>query len=234
MIPEKYRPERQESSLDHPVIRREIARAQRVIEGENVEIRRTLTRYTQMIEEQRQPIHERRQKMLAGTTGESRLAKARPERHRALTDEWGAEVVETVERQITLARFDRFWMEHLAYAADLREGIHLLSVMRLDPLAEFQRKIIEAYDDRRRELEGAITETFERVEVGPDGIDLEREGLQAPASTWTYVVSDDPFRNQLYAGMGGTAMGLGIIFNFPVVLAWWLYRRRLRRRRGSE
>jgi preprotein translocase subunit SecA len=234
LIPDNYRPTRQESPVSHPVIRREIARAQRIIEGENLEIRRTLSRYTKMIEEQRVPIHERRQAMLRGGGAESRLAAARPERYRTLCDDWGPELVETVERQITLAHIDRFWREHLAYAADLREGIHLLSVMRLDPLAEFQRKIIDAYDQRRRDLDDAILRTFERVEVGPDGIDPEKEGLEAPTSTWTYVISDDPFRNELYARLGGTAMGLGIVANFPLVLAWWFYRRWLRKRREPE
>ena len=159
------------------------------------------------------------------------MATACAERHRSICKTWGLAVADKVERQITLAQIDRVWREHLAYAADLREGIHLLSVMRLDPLAEFQRKIIDAYDERRHELDKSIAETFERVGVGPDGIDLTREGLQSPASTWTYVVSDDPFRNQLYAGLGGTAMGLGIVLNFPIVLTWWLYARWVRKRR---
>jgi preprotein translocase subunit SecA len=234
LIPKKFQPEPQEAPLDNPVILSEIARAQRIVEGENLEIRRTLTRYAQMVEEQRVPLHDLRQQVLAGTSAGGGLELACPERHRSLSEAWGRQVVENVERQIRLARIDRTWSEHLAFAADVREGIHLLSVMRLDPLAHFQRKIIEAWDERRRELDEAIVETFERVNVGPGGIDLEDEGLQAPTSTWTYVVSDDPFRNQLYAAVGGTAMGLGIVLNFPLVLAWWLYARRLRMQSNTK
>ncbi len=169
--------------------------------------------------------------MLTGASDGKGLAATRTERHRMMCEKWGRDVINGVERQITLAQIDRVWCEHLAYTADLREGIHLLSVMRLDPLAEFQRKIIDAYDKCRHEMDEAIAATFEDAEIGPDGIDLQREGLQTPASTWTYVVSDDPFRNQLYAKLGGTTMGLGIIANFPLVLAWKIFERWQRKKR---
>jgi preprotein translocase subunit SecA len=234
LVPAPFCPERQESPLEHRLVHREIARAQRVVEGENLEIRRTLFRYAQMVEEQREPIHEWRQRVLVRRNGGGALERVFPDRYRTLCEAWGREVVAQVERQITLAQIDRLWREHLAFAADLREGIHLLSVMRLDPLAEFQRRIIQHYGGRRRALDGEIAETFAHVEVGEDGIDLDREGLAAPTSTWTYVVHDDPFRNQLYARIGGTAMGLGIIANLPLVMAWWLYVRWQRSRRARR
>ena len=223
LIPETLRPERRESPLDDPIICREIRRAQGIVEGENLEVRRTLTKYSRMVEEQRALFHERRQGVLAGTAEASFLETACPERFSAVRRAWGPRVVEEVERQVTLARIDRSWCEHLAYIADLRESIHLVSVVRLDPLAEFQNKIIEAYDTRRRKLDAEIVETFERVDIGPDGVDLDKEGLQAPSATWTYLISDDPFRDQIFARLGGTVMGIGIVFNFPLVVAWWLY-----------
>jgi preprotein translocase subunit SecA len=236
LIPRKHRPRSQQTSIDHPVIHREIGRAQRIVDGENLEIRRTLTRYAQMVEEQRQQIHRRRQRVLAGADGNSFLASESPQRYRSLRETWGSQVVEEAERQITLARIDRTWREHLAHAGDLRESIHLMTVARLDPLAEFQKAIIEAWNRRWQELDGQIVETFERVQVGPGGADLEKEGLQAPSSTWTYVVSDDPFRDQLFTRIGGTTMGIGIVVNFPIVLAWWLYTRFIRKspRTGSS
>ena len=45
LIPAHHLPPRATAPIDHPVVRREIARAQRIIEGQNVEIRRTLARY---------------------------------------------------------------------------------------------------------------------------------------------------------------------------------------------
>ncbi len=109
-----------------------------------------------------------------------------------------------------------------------------MSVTRLDPLVEFQKRIIEAYDDHRKDLDAEIVATFERVAVGPEGIDLDGEGLKAPSSTWTYLISDDPFRDQIFARLGGTNMGIGIVFNLPIVLAWWLYMKWRKNKRGSS
>ena len=59
--------------LDHPVLRAEIARAQRIIEGQNVEIRKTLWRYASVIEGQRRHVMDARQAILHGERGAGRL-----------------------------------------------------------------------------------------------------------------------------------------------------------------
>ncbi len=46
LIPPKLLPKEQDEPLDNPVIRREIARAQRIVEGQNVETRKTLYGYS--------------------------------------------------------------------------------------------------------------------------------------------------------------------------------------------
>ena len=45
---------------------REVARAQRIVEGQNFEIRRTLARYAAVVEEQHGQLIERRRAMLTG------------------------------------------------------------------------------------------------------------------------------------------------------------------------
>ena len=53
LIPEKLYPSPQDEPLDNPFIRHEIARAQRIIEAQNAEIRQTLHHYSKLLEEQR-------------------------------------------------------------------------------------------------------------------------------------------------------------------------------------
>jgi len=233
MIPDRFRPEPQDDPVDHPVLRREIARAQRIVDNQNLDIRRTISKYSRMIEEQRSQIHARRQQVLMGEGSEGVLATGATRRYEALLAQHGPRLLDQVEREITLAQIDRVWTAHLAHAADLRESIHLMNVARLDPLAEFQREMIDAWSERFRTLDAEIVATFERAEIGPDGVDLEREGLKIPTSTWTYLVSDDPFRDQLMARLGGTTMGIAMVLptNFPLVAAWWLYVRFVKRKK---
>jgi preprotein translocase subunit SecA len=36
-------------------------------------------------------------------------------------------------------------------------------------------------------------ETFEEIEIGPEGVDLTSGALRRPSATWTYMVHDNPF-----------------------------------------
>ncbi|MEC8991549.1 MAG: accessory Sec system translocase SecA2, partial [Candidatus Latescibacterota bacterium] len=65
LIPERYRPLRTEP-LDRPAVQRDSDRAQRIVEGQSFEIRRTLSRYSQFIEGQRRQLFERRELVLSG------------------------------------------------------------------------------------------------------------------------------------------------------------------------
>jgi preprotein translocase subunit SecA len=136
-------------------------------------------------------------------------------------------------RLLTLALIDRSWRDHLAFVTELRDSIHLRTLARLDPLAEFQKEVIEAFAALLPRLEEDIVETLEKASRGPAGVTLDDLGLRTPSSTWTYIVSDDPFRDQLFAKIGGTAMGLGIVFNFPLVVIWALYKKWLDRKNGQ-
>ena len=62
---------------------------------------------------------------------------ARPSAQRALVDEAGEDAVRDAERTVMLFQIDRAWRDHLALAADLREGIHLVSLGGQDPLTRF-------------------------------------------------------------------------------------------------
>ena len=186
------------------------------MDGENLEIRRTLTRYAAMMEQQREQLQERRENTLhfrGPGDGEPCEMELQPER-------------KELRREVTLAHLDRLWREHLAFAAETREGIHLQGVARLDPLAVFQQAIIENWSERWKELDGAVARTLASIDDG-SAPSLDETGLGAPTSTWTYLISDDPFRHQLMGQLAGTAAGLGLIqpLTFPLVLAWWIYTR---------
>ena len=56
---------------------------------------------------------------------------------------------------------------------------------------------VEAFDETREQLEVAAVASFESLTVGRDGVDLDREDLRGPASTWTYIVNDTPFEGTI-------------------------------------
>ncbi|MEW5982957.1 MAG: accessory Sec system translocase SecA2 [Acidobacteriota bacterium] len=239
LIPKRHRPARSPRPVSNPIVRREVARAQRIIEGQHFEVRKTLWRYSAMVEEQRAQMCERREGLLHGDAGISVCAEGAPAHHAALARTVGADASRRVERELTLILLDRRWSSHLALIDDIREGIHLQRYGGRNPLTEFQRQIIEAYAAMMEGLRDEIVETFAGLRAEHGAIDLARAGLRGPTSTWTYLINDNPFSSfglsLLAPGNLGVSMATSVLalMYWPitvVVVAATFVRRRLRRR----
>ena len=198
LIPRGHLPEPQDDPVADPVVLREIDRVQRIVEGQSFDIRRSLFKYSSIVEGQRELVVARRADILAGVT--ELLATAAPRRHQELLATAGDAGVRLAERQIALALIDDLWADHLANVADIREGIHLHALSGnnpfgagQDPLVAFHRAVAEAFNRAWDELDDAIVTRLLAAHITADGVDLQREGLDVPASTWTYIVNDDPF-----------------------------------------
>jgi preprotein translocase subunit SecA len=225
LIPGKFRPEPQDEPVDHPVIRNEVARLQRIVEGQNYEIRKTLRRYTSVVEEQRKRMLEWRAAVLLGEADFDICAARAPERYGVICERFGKEIAQQAERAITLYHIDQHWANHLAFIAQVREGIHLAVIAGLDPLREFHKQLIEAFWKLEKTIEDHIVETFNKVEVTDGGIDLDKAGLHRPSSTWTYLINDramSDLRNMLF----GRYLAAGAVVTiWPLLVVWWIWRR---------
>jgi preprotein translocase subunit SecA len=225
LISPRFFPSRSAAPVEHPVVAREIARTQRIIEGQNLEIRRTLARYTGVIEEQRRMVKERRLAVLHGT-GAGNVWASAADRYGSLTASAGQDAVERAERAVTLCHIDRLWRAHLAFCADLREGIHLVRLGGQDPLARFSEEAIRAFSHFDEDVDEAVLTAIDHVRIVDGGVDLSALGLKGPSSTWTYLVNDDPFCNQigsLLTGVGGkTVATYSAAMLMPLLILWGL------------
>jgi preprotein translocase subunit SecA len=192
LLPAKYYVNKQDQPIEDPIVRREIARAQRIIEGQNFEIRKTLHSYSNIVEIQRQIIQKWRQEVLHDGYPSS-LEKKNGRKYSNSVTGFGKEVIRKVEKQLTLFTIDQCWSEHLAHIADIREGIHLHRLASKSPLIEFQRAVDRAFTDMQEQIEKQVIKGFKRVNITKEGIDFEKEGLKRPSSTWTYMINDNPF-----------------------------------------
>ena len=93
--------------------------------------------------------------------------------------------------------------------------------------------IIKAFDDLEQQVDSSIIAAFERVNITGAGIDLEREGLLGPTSTWTYLVNDSFFENPLRRTIiGSNAFGVGaalVILQYLPILPFLIIGRFFRR-----
>jgi preprotein translocase subunit SecA len=232
LIAGRVAPGRRDPPIDHPVLRAEIARAQRIVEGQNFEIRKTLWRYASVVEDQRREVMAARQDILHGRKVPE--VWERSARWRALVGEGGEDAVRSAERKVLLFQIDRAWREHLALAADLREGIHLVGLGGQDPLTRFTTEIALAFRRIEATIDAAVLDVLDGVRVRDGRVDLEGLGIRGPSSTWTYLVNDDPFRDQIgrmLTGPGRTTVAVyAAAVMMPLLLLWGLVDRFLRRR----
>ncbi len=67
-------------------------------------------------------------------------------------EEFGAETMRKVEREVYLKVLDTLWMQHLENMQHLREGIHWRSVGQRDPLVEYRSESQKLFDGLQRNL----------------------------------------------------------------------------------
>jgi preprotein translocase subunit SecA len=216
------------------VVQREIERVQRIVEGEHGDIRQQLMRFALPLERQRQGIREWRDEVLEGRAEAGLLAERSPERWAALVTTCGEPLLEAVERRLTLHAIDRCWSEHLALMQAERDEVHLVLLDGRDPLTEMYRRARAAHERLLDRIDETVVELFERIEITPDGVDWEREGLRAPSSTWTYLVNDTDFRANPFMTLAHRpAIGLWAVLLWgPLLMLWgaWLHLKRWRDR----
>ncbi|MGC4791672.1 accessory Sec system translocase SecA2 [Micromonospora sp. DT178] len=169
-----------------------VEHAQRVAEGVNHEIHRNTWRYSVVIEQQRKALAERRERLLTSDVAALMLLDRVPEK----AGEMDEDLLARVARSIALYHLDRLWTEHLAELSEVREGVHLRALGRLDPLDEFHRAAVPAFNNLIPEIERRTIETFEETEFEDDW-EPDEAKLVRPSATWTYLVHDNPFGSEL-------------------------------------
>lgn len=199
LIPEQLYPKEQEGPLENKFIRNEMARAQRIIEGQNFEIRRTLGKYNVVVERQRQMIYNLRRDILFGAVP-GLMKTTLPRRYAQLLPTVGAGGLAKAEGQASLHHIWACWADYLDFISYTRESIHLVNMAGKIPVSEFNKTAIDAFEKLKENIRDEITATLEKAEITADGINLEREGLKAPSSTWTYLIDDSPEQLGIISG----------------------------------
>ncbi|MFG2102830.1 accessory Sec system translocase SecA2 [Micromonospora echinaurantiaca] len=169
-----------------------VEHAQRVAEGVNHEIHRNTWRYSVVIEQQRKALAERRERLLTTDVAALMLLDKMPDK----AGEMDEDLLARVARSIALYHLDRLWADHLAELSEVREGVHLRALGRLDPLDEFHRSAVPAFNDLIPEIEKRTIATFEETEFDEDW-EPDAAKLVRPSATWTYLVHDNPFGSEL-------------------------------------
>jgi preprotein translocase subunit SecA len=150
--------------IDTPLFRDDPEGIQRVVEGQNLQIRKFLHQYESVVETHRLVIQARRQALLDGTTPCS------SER----------------ERLVSLRTIDDLWSEYLVAVKELREGIHWISLGGGNPFHSYLNSVDELFTELQARIDEEIPERLTEAEAG-------RSDPSDRGATWTYLTTDQPF-----------------------------------------
>ncbi len=236
LFPQKIRDLKQNDPLSNPLINREVARSQRVIEGQNFDVRKTLWKYSSLVEEERKLIQRQRQEFLNDEVPFNLLKENAEKQYLKILSLIGQEELDKLEKQITLLQLDRFWADHLAMITDVRESIHLVNVGGESPINEFHRILTDAFREREQKINRGIVKSFESLKITEDGVDPDSDELKGPSSTWTYLISDNQFgawMELLKGGNIGFAAGAAAWYG-PIFILWGIIHRLMKKRKKTE
>lgn len=233
LIPKQLWPRIGDAPIEHSSIRREVERVQRIVEGQNYEIRQTLWKYAQLMEAQRQKIQNWRSRILEGTEVLTLFEKHLPLKFAAFEQMVGFKRLHEIERVLTLHHMDHCWSAHLARVSQLREGIHLVGIGGMNPINEYHKQLAALFWNLLEEIEAETLVSLSRLELNEQGINLGEQIENGPSSTWTYLINDQALtdiQNVLF-GPGSSAYAAGaVLMAWPLLLAWGLWHRWKRKR----
>jgi preprotein translocase subunit SecA len=230
LIPSHHIFRQADGTIDGPMVRNEVGRVQRIVEGQNLEIKTTLYKYAFLIEQQRQIHFQRREAILTGASAAEWFEQRAPERFKAVRQSYGSDKLLEICRQIYLNTMDLYWSRYCAEITDIREGIHLRRIGGQDPLYEFHKIVIALFDTIGKEIEREALSAFNAVKE----TDRSPE-IKSPSATWTYLINDNPFdpmlETQLVSNIGFNALA-GL--QWPLVALYFLLRKRSGKKASSS
>lgn len=188
-LPKKFRGLQTNTAITDSKIFKFIDHIQRVIEGQTYDMRRTLLLYSELVEKQRLIIQGERQEILLNDTfllertgwGEKTAPKP---------------ILMEKLRLLALSIYDRYWSDHLDQLQQLKEGIYLVRYGGQKPLREYQRQSDRWFQEVCGRIDTDLLTKASQLIENPT-LDIQSLGLHKPASTWTYLINDNPFGNQL-------------------------------------
>ena len=87
-------------------------------------------------------------------------------------------------------------------------------------MQEFHKQIVDAFDAMIGSVDDEVVQRFGRLASDRGAIDLAGAGIHAPSSTWTYLVSDNPFSTFGISLIAGRNIGLSAAFGLIAAIYW--------------
>ncbi|MFS1437528.1 accessory Sec system translocase SecA2 [Shewanella sp. 10N.286.48.A6] len=185
--------------LSNARISKKIAHGQRVLEGANLDRRKALYKYSDLVEQQRQMIHQLRNDILQGEGAEEFKSKV-TSRWQNLSTVVSDEKLNEALNIVVMHAIDKLWVQHLSEIDYIKEGINLVGTAGTsfmlsgnEPYHVFIQQVQQVFEQLLAELKTVVVDLFNNLAIDENGINPNSELFAMTKSTSSYVVADNPF-----------------------------------------
>ncbi len=162
----------EDQPIEHPLISKQIAAAQKRVEGFNFDLRKHLVEYDDVINKQREIIYQLRRQILTNQGIEERIARFLEEKGAPLKTKYEEKMAsfspaerKALPRLIYLQTLDQLWMDHIDLLDELRRGVQLRGYAQRDPLVEFKNEAFQTFKTLMERLDQEAITRLLRIEV---------------------------------------------------------------------
>lgn len=201
---------------------------QTIAEEQNWQIKYTLCKYAHLPEQQRQLYFQQRDAYIQSPSNcQLHLHSFAQQQLAILIPHLTKSDLESLAQRILLKSMDYVWSLYLEEVSALKENIHLTRLSGKQPLDLFQKEIIELFSDLDDFIEEQALQLLALIRIEADEVVLPDKEIRAPSNTWTYLINDNFFSDELQNALvssgsfAASAAGLGT----PFLLMYLLLKR---------
>ncbi|MDR1754987.1 MAG: preprotein translocase subunit SecA [Eubacterium sp.] len=187
LLPGKRLPEYTEGKITEKTLLREVRRVQRIVEGDMLDRRKQLLKFTVIGEKHRDATFSYRKKILTGKIAPDFWQSENPDLYELAVSKHGEEKINELQIELAAASINEAWCDYLEYTSDLRRGIHLTKVGGKSPSDEYNISSEEYFN----KMEGQVSEIMAcYLKDITDINDLALLKVNKPSKTWTYLLDE--------------------------------------------
>lgn len=188
LIPQRHYPKAATGQpVEDKVVRREVERIQRIAQGDTLELRRRLLKFTMIGEKHRDIVFGRRGAFLKGESKPEIWNRHFPDMYDKAVAKFGERAVEEAQLKTVLRVINEYWSDYLDYTSYLRDGIHLTRIGGKNPADEYNITCEEYFSGMEQQVIDAMGERLEKLCQLKD---ISEYAVEKPISISTYTLNE--------------------------------------------
>lgn len=188
LIPKRHYPtEKTGRPITDRYVLREAERIQRIAQGDTLELRKRLLKFTMIGEKHREIVFGRRKSFLSGEDKPRIWSGEFSDNYNIAVRKFGQDKTDELERKVILRVINQYWSDYLDYTSYLRDGIHLTRIGGKNPADEYNIACEEFFSGMEDQVIDAMGEQLEKL-ISLDSAD--DFVIEKPISIWTYILNE--------------------------------------------